>query len=208
MDQTLEVRWFYDGSPPQSVVDWFMALDPQQESEREDLYLVAQDPSLNVKLRAGNIQLKRRRAARTLTAFSDRVQGYREPWQKWSFPLTDGAPDPTSDDPSGLWRPVVKVRAQRAYSPKEQRALLASPEEPNPATGFVELTRVRSESHQAWTICIEAEGRMAALPGTLRQLGRYVFHQDHPPALDAQHSYGYARWLTRVYPRAAATDSA
>ena len=199
MDYTLEVRWFYDGPPPEAVVDWFMTLDPQEQSSRQDLYLISRDPSLNVKLRESKIQLKRRSDEATLTTFCDGVRGYREPWQKWSFPLTDDAPDLFSDDPSGLWMPVKKHRYQREYEPDEQRTLLTTLEEPDPADALIELTRVTSGEHEAWTICMEAEGHAEALSGTLRQMGRYVFHQGTPPTLAPRDSFGYVQWLARTY---------
>lgn len=199
MDQTLEVRWFYDGTPLSSVVDWFMDLDPDRESNRKDLYLISNDPSLNVKLREEKIQLKRRSGGRSHSQFHDQVQGHREFWQKWSFPLTDDSPDLFTDDPSGLWLPVTKSRRQRKYEPDEQRMLLDTLDEPDPADALVELTQVTSGPHTAWTICMEAEGRAEALPGTLRQMGRYVFNQGTPPTLDPSHSHGYVRWLEMVY---------
>jgi hypothetical protein len=203
MDQTLEVRWFYDGMPPDAVVSWFESLNPHQQSEREDLYLISNDPSLNVKLREGKIQLKRHSGGRTRTAFSSAVRGVREYWQKWSFPLTADAPDLFTDDPSGLWMPVTKSRMQRVYEPDEQRALLDTLDEPNPAKALVELTRVTQGEHTAWTICMEAEGQAEALEGTLRQMGCYVFNQDTPPDLAPAHSFGYVRWLERLEAHAA-----
>ena len=199
MDQTLEVRWFYDGTPPDAVVAWFKGLNPQQQSEREDLYLISDDPFLNVKLREGKIQLKRNSGDRTRTAFNDGVRGIREYWQKWSFPLTDDAPDLFTDDPSGLWMPVTKSRLRREYEPDEQHTLLDTLDEPEPAEALVELTRVTHGEHTAWTICMEAEGRAEALDGTLRQMGRYVFSQGTPPDLVPAHSFGYVRWLERLY---------
>lgn len=199
MDQTLEVRWFYDGPPPASVRDWIAAFDPDEPSEREDLYLISDDPSLNVKLREGKVQLKRRSGARPLVAFADAVRGYREFWQKWSFPLTDDAPNLFTDDPSGLWLPVTKTRRQRTFTPDAQRALLDTLDEPDPAEASVELTRVTHSDHVAWTVCMEAEGRAEALAGTLRQMGRYVFGQGTPPELAPEHSTGYVGWLERVH---------
>lgn len=208
MDQTLEVRWFYEGTPPASVVDWFMTFDPEKQSDREDLYLISNDPSLNVKLREEKIQLKRRSGDRVSTHFHDRVSGHREFWQKWSFPLTDDSPDLFTDDPSGLWLPVTKSRYQREYEPDEQRALLDTLDEPDPADALVELTQVTSGPHTAWTICMEAEGRAEALPGTLRQMGHYVFNQGTPPALDPSYSHGYVRWLEHVHANGAAAVEA
>ncbi len=198
MDQTLEVRWFYDGLPPDDVVKWFTSLNPGQQPEREDLYLISGDPSLNVKLRKGRIQLKRRSGNRTETAFSKDVQGIREYWQKWSFPLTNNAPDVFHDDPSDLWLSVVKSRLQRTYKPDAQRSLLDALDEPDPAHALVELTRVTHGEHTAWTVCMEAEGPMHALPGTLRQMGRYLFCQGFPFPLAPSHSFGYVRWLERI----------
>lgn len=209
MDHTLEVRWFYDGSAPNAVVQWFLDLAPEKQSDRTDLYLLSDDPSLNVKLREGKIQLKRHSGSRSRIQFHDGVAGYREYWQKWSFPLTDEAPDLFDEDPSGLWRPVEKARYQREFDADAQRALLdGALEETAPATALVELTRVTSGPHSAWTICMEAEGDADALPGTLRQMGRYVFQQGTPPALIPSHSHGYVRWLERCYGEAPASAAA
>lgn len=202
MDQTLEVRWFYDGPPPNAVVDWFMGFDPETQPEREDLYLISDDPSLNVKLREGNIQLKRRSGDRSVIAFHEQVEGYRESWQKWSFPLSDEAPNLWADDPSGLWLPVEKSRYQREYGPDEQRRLLATRDEEQPATALIELTAIAFGSHEAWTICMEAEGDAETLPGTLRQMGRYIFEQATPPILIPSRSFGYVRWLEHVHQKA------
>jgi len=208
MDQTLEVRWFYDGPAPDDVVEWFTSLNPGQQREWEDVYLISDDPALNVKLRGGKIQLKRRSGDQTVTTFSEGVQGVREYWQKWSFPLTDSAPDLFHDDSSAasdLWLSVVKSRLQRKYTPDEQHALLDTLDEADPAHALVELTRVSHGEHAAWTLCMEAEGPMQALPGTLRQMGRYVFRTGFPPTLTPSHSFGYVRWLERI---AASDDDA
>ena len=36
MDDTLEVRWFLDGSPPDAVVDWIRSLGAEADSARTD----------------------------------------------------------------------------------------------------------------------------------------------------------------------------
>jgi hypothetical protein len=199
MDQTLEVRWFCDGSLPESVVDWFMGFDPEKQPDREDLYLISDDPSLNVKLRGGHVQLKRRSGDQPAIRFCERVEGRREYWQKWSFPLTDDAPHPFADDPLGVWLPVEKSRYQREYGPGAQRRLFTALDEEHPAMALVELTQVVSGPHEAWTICVEAKGDLETLPGTLRQVGRYIFGQGTPPALGLPPSYGYVRWLEHIY---------
>jgi len=195
MDDTLEVRWFLDGPPPDAVVDWIRSLGAEADSARTDLYLVSNDPAMNVKLREGKVQTKHRIGDRTPIQFADEVEGIQERWVKWSFPTVEQHHDLFEDDPTGLWVPVHKERLRLELSPTEQSDLLSRLIEPDPAEAKIELTEVRSQGVQTWTICMEAEGQPDALPGTLQQMGNYLFAQGTPPALTAADSYGYAQWI-------------
>jgi hypothetical protein len=195
MDDTLEVRWFVDGAPPDPVVDWIHSLGAEAESTRTDLYLVSDDPGMNVKLREGKVQTKHRMGDRTPITFADAVHGVQERWVKWSFPTVEQHHDLFNDDPTGLWVPVNKERIRLEIDPDEQAEVLDHMIESNPAEAKIELTEIRAEGQQAWTICMEAEGRPKALPGTLQQMGNYLFGQGTPPSLSKDDSYGYARWI-------------
>ena len=195
MDDTLEVRWFVEGTPPSHVVDWVESIGADAETTRTDLYLVSDDPAMNVKLREGKIQTKHRIGDRTTIQFADAVQGVQERWVKWSFPTEEQHHDLFEDDPTGLWVPVHKERLRIEIEPGAQKDLLDNLIESDPAEAKMELTRVRTDSYAAWTICMEAEGKPAALPGTLQQMGNYIFSQGAPPELRADHSFGYARWI-------------
>jgi len=195
MDDTLEVRWFVNGSPSDDVVDWIQSLGAEAESARTDLYLVSDDPAMNVKLREGRVQTKHRIGDRTPISFADSVDGVQERWVKWSFPTAEQHHDLFDDDPTGLWVPVHKERLRLKLSPDEQATLLPRLIESDPAEAKLELTKVRSQDHEAWTVCMEAEGRPDALPGTLQQTGTYLFEQEPPPTFSADHSFGYARWI-------------
>lgn len=195
MDDTLEVRWFVNGSPPDEVVDWMESLGAEAESARTDLYLVSDDPGMNVKLREGKVQTKHRIGDRTPISFADSVDGTQERWVKWSFPTAEQHHDLFDDDPTGLWVPVHKERIRLELSADEQDDLLPRLIESDPVVAKIELTEVRSGDHEAWTICMEAEGRPDALPGTLQQTGNHLFSQGSPPPLSADHSFGYARWI-------------
>ncbi len=194
MEHTLEIRWFMPGAPPASVVDWITALGAGEESTRTDLYLVSNDPAMNVKLREGQIQTKHRLAEPALMDLGDRVQGIRERWVKWNFP-TKTPTDALDNDPTDLWHPVHKERFKLTMNPDEQATLLEDEEAASPADAAIELTVVQLRGRKAWTICVEAEGEPHALSGTLTTMGRYFFAQGQPPALDADRSYGYAQWL-------------
>lgn len=195
MDDTLEVRWFVEGPPPSKVVDWIRSLGAEAESARTDLYLVSDDPAMNVKLREGKVQTKHRIGDRTSISFAENVEGIQERWVKWSFPTVEQHHDLFEADPTGLWVPVHKERLRLELSPKEQASLCSPMIEPNPVQAKIELTKVRSSDQEGWTICMEAEGRPDALPGTLQQTGNQLFGKKHPPTLSSDHSFGYARWI-------------
>ncbi|MFP4228693.1 MAG: hypothetical protein ACLFTE_07690 [Salinivenus sp.] len=195
MVDTLEVRWFIDGPPPPDVTNWIQALGATPESTRTDLYLVSEDPAMNVKLREGQVETKHRIGDRHHIQFGDTHTGVQERWVKWSFPTVEQHHDLFDDDPTGLWVPVHKERLQRSILPHEQSDLLDHLIESNPATAEIELTTVRSGGHQAWTICVEASGDPKALPGTVQQIGNHLFSQGTPPSLSSNHSFGYARWI-------------
>jgi hypothetical protein len=208
MDDTLEVRWFVDGAPPSSVVDWIEALGAEAETARTDLYLVSNDPAMNVKLREGKVQTKHRIGDRMLVSFADAVEGIQERWVKWSFPTVEQHHDLFEDDPTGLWVPVHKERIRLEVDADEQRMLLDHMIEPDPAEAKIELTQVRAEGQEAWTICAEAEGRPEALPGTLQQMGNYFFGEGTPPDLESAASFGYARWIQTLQPSPTETPPA
>lgn len=198
MDDTLEVRWFVDGSPPAEVRDWIHSLGATAESARTDLYLVSDDPAMNVKLREGKIQTKHRIGDSTPISFADNVEGIQERWVKWTFPTVEQRHDLFEDDPTGLWVPVHKERRRLKISPEKQEAALPRLIEKEPAEAKIELTLVRSRDEEAWTICMEAEGRPEALPGTLQQTGNNLFQNGAPVDLSTDQSYGYASWIQRM----------
>lgn len=195
MDNTLEVRWFDKGSPPQEVANWIRSLGAEAETTRTDLYLVCDDPAMNIKLREGKVQTKHRIGDRTPIQFTDTVQGIQERWVKWSFPTVEQHHDLFDADPTGLWVPVHKERLRRVIGPEEQKTLLDRLIEPDPASAKLELTTVRTNGDEAWTICMEAAGRPESLPGTLQQMGTFLFDRSASPALVRNNSFGYARWI-------------
>jgi len=206
MDDTLEVRWFVHGPPPPAVVDWIRSLGAEAETTRTDLYLVSEDPGMNVKLREGKVQTKHRMGDRPPISFGDTVNGIQERWVKWSFPTVEQHHDLFEDDPTGLWVPVHKERLRLEVEPDEQADLLDHMIEADPAEAKIELTEVRAEDHRFWTICMEAEGRPEALPGTLQQMGNHLFSQGTPPELTREASFGYSRWIQTL--RSSFEDSA
>lgn len=197
MDHTLEIRWFVPGAPPASVIDWITDLGAQDDSTRTDLYLVSDDPAMNVKLREGKVQTKYRMTDPVPVTIDDTAQGQMERWVKWSFPTKD-TPAPRVDDPTALWHPVHKERLQLELGPSAQAARLGTDPPSTDADAAIELTVVESRGTKAWSICVEAEGAPHALDPTLSALAPHWFEQGAPPDLPADRSFGYASWLASI----------
>ncbi len=90
MDRTAEVRWFFEGQPPNPLVDWFESLGVEPQ-ERADLYLCPLDTDvLGVKLRSGgdHLELKLRERDQQTSKFPGGAVGNVEQWRKWSFEMT------------------------------------------------------------------------------------------------------------------------
>lgn len=193
MDHTLEVRWFYPGRPPASLLDWISDLGAEKESTRTDLYLVSDDPAMNVKLREGKVQTKHRLDAPSTIQFGSDVRGSRERWVKWSFAL-NGSHDLLDEDPTGLWVPVHKERLQLSLDADDQRDRIDDWNGFEPEEAALELTTVSARGETAWTICVESEGNPDGLVDTLRQAGDHLM-QEIPRSMDADRSFGYAQWI-------------
>ena len=203
IEQTLEVRWFYEGPPPDRGVAWIRSLGATPESPRTDLYLRSEDPGLNVKYREGKLQTKRRTGAPRLMTISEDVSGHREPWIKWSFPMNGQASDLQEESASGLWLPVRKKRLKVELTPSEQLRRLRQSDarigQPDPVHACAELTVVESNGTTAWSVNIEAEGDPSRQASTLAQIAPSMFADAAAPALGPDQSYGYTAWLQQLH---------
>jgi len=203
IEQTLEVRWFRDGIPPDPAIAWIRSLGATPESPRTDLYLRSEDPGLNVKYREGKLQMKRRTGAPRLMTISENVSGHREPWIKWSFPMNGQASDLQEESASGLWLPVRKKRLKVELSPSEQLRRLRQRDarigQPDPVRACAELTVVESNGTTAWSVNIEAEGDPSRQASTLAQIAPSMFADAAAPTLGPDQSYGYAAWLQQLH---------
>lgn len=196
MTHTLELRWFFELPCPPAVRDAFEALGAVETTQQRDLYLPADDPALNLKLRNGQVQIKRRLAGPFALAVGPEAAGCAEHWGKWSLSTTADPPSVADNDSTGLWCPVHKTRHQWSMSPSTQADQLSGhglPTAPSAALN-AELTTVAAGDARAWTLCLEAEGPVPALSDTLRTAAPLLFRR-LPLALSTEDSYGYARWL-------------
>jgi hypothetical protein len=191
----LEVRWFGDGAPPESLREWFDglgAVGAADATTRTDLYLAPSDAALNLKLRDegdGFVEVKRRLGAPVSRTFEDGVDGHVEQWYKWSFSL-DRRSALRAHDSTGLWVPVEKSRLLHTLDGDDAPASGAAG-----PTAHVELTEVTTPTAHAWTVGVEVSGPADDLEPTFDAAVAAAFAEACPTALTEARSVGYAAWL-------------
>ena len=197
MTLTLEARWFGSSPLPEALSAWFDELGPVRTSEQTDLYLPAEDPSFNLKLRDNHLQIKRRLEGPFRTSLGPTAVGRCEQWVKWSFDVEE-TPLVWEEDPTELWVQVNKTRHQITLSPEEQSALTTELPTVPPASIEAELTTLGAGGERAWTLCLEAEGPVGSLVETLMTAAPLLLDDRLPISLSAEHSFGYVRWLQQL----------
>ena len=197
---SLEVRWILPGQLDRAVAGWFSGSQPGPEPEsREDAYLL--DPGLgglSVKVRASRaLDVKVFLGSPGILDLPGRARGRMQYWRKWSFPFSP--PSPENIDPGG-WRRVRKQRRVIWFaSAGEQTAparAVPGPGAPR-ARCAVELTEVRFQHQDWWSLGLEATGPAESLRHGLEATAALVFTQALPGGVDLRidDSTSYADWL-------------
>jgi hypothetical protein len=197
MTLTLEVRWFGSSPLPDVLREWFSALGTVRTAEQTDLYLPAEDPAFNLKLRDDQLQIKRRLAGPFRTSLGPNAAGRCEEWVKWSFQLEEVA-SLWDEDPTSLWMPVEKTRHQLTIPPETQSSLTSDLPTSPPASIEAELTTLEADHKSAWTLCIEADGPARSLVKTLTTAAPLLLDDRLPISLSSDQSFGYIRWLQQL----------
>ena len=182
---TIELRWFYRGTLPPQIKDWFSAdvLDAPLEKpeDREDFYLQIPDcESLGIKLRQEQLEIKWRQAELGVLQFGENLAGKAEKWVKFSF--EQSAAESAISEDSDLkyhWVSVNKKRLQRQY----------------PSCN-VELTELLLQGHAWWSLAFEALSEEANLEANLQATAKLVFETNRGLKLQIQDSYAYPHWLS------------
>lgn len=197
---TLEVRWFYPGPPLDQVVDWLEARAclPAAEPPRRDHYLrLGGQPSLGIKLRQGNVEVKTRLEDPRALEVGPGAVGRVARWRKWSFPLAQQAgPLERLLVPAPAWIAVDKERRiQRYRLAPGLRAASVPPEAPAEAGCEFELSRVQVQGEEWWSVSFEAFGSGPMLEQALLAVAAKVLGRGWPISLEVEHSFGYPAWL-------------
>ena len=193
--RSLEVRWICPGQLTAAVAGWFGRF-PAWTEAREDIYLL--DPQLrglSVKVRGGGgLEVKAYRGSQGVLDLAGRVRGRMESWQKWSFPRSPLSPD--SGGPAG-WMPVCKRRRIGRLPLASGQVVTRGPRPGQQPRCEVELTEVRIQSQDWWTLGFEATGPADLLRSTLEATAALVFAQPLPEGVELgpDECRSYAEWL-------------
>lgn len=206
MFPTAEVRWFYRGSVPGSVLTWFLTGLPQPEEQppRADWYLqLANGDALGIKLREGRIEFKQRLHQYGILRLAAGVDGRIEGWRKWSFLLAEAEDLPVF---AGLepryWTRVRKERRLKRFSITVDRQV-----EPVPVGSLLsdgcnaELAHISAAGGQWWSLAFEAFGHEPDLIEILVGVASFALERGETPTLRAQDSFGYPKWLQTIRER-------
>ena len=192
---SLEVRWIFPGQLDTAVTGWFRRFPTWVES-REDTYLLCpQSHGLSVKIRGGEVlEVKAYRGSPGSLDVAGRARGRMESWLKWA-----AAHDPSGKhghDPA-CWRPVGKTRRIARFALASGRVVAGAPEAGRGPRCHLELTEIRMQGQDWWSLAFEAAGPAHLLRSVLELTAGLVFAQalpgDMQPGPDESRSY--AEWL-------------
>ncbi|MBU8900929.1 hypothetical protein KRR26_35565 [Corallococcus sp. M34] len=198
---SLEVRWFFDGSHPAASVvrDWFGS--SSMEERRVDYYLATNRGDIGFKARVVErqpVKVETKYLLGSLGAvhLSTGVVGNLERWRKLSLALDDSL---LKRD--GVWLAIQKERRLRkfAFEDGTTREVLKSA---RPVAGCgVELTRIccqlseQSSPIDGWTLGLEAFGPESTLLAALQGGAREAFAVCPQIALGKECSASYPEWV-------------
>lgn len=192
---SLEVRWIMPSRPDTAVAAWFGASASYVES-REDTYLLSPDlGALSVKIRAGRaLEVKVFLGSPGILDLQGCARGRLQYWQKWSFPFRSFGQDIRAADG---WRRVRKQRRTIRFSLTGGRIVAHDQGLADQARCAVELTELRSQHRDWWSVGLEATGPTRSLRAGLEATAALVLAQALPDGLELRmaDSASYADWL-------------
>ncbi len=209
---TLELRWFFEGSVPADVDEWFSqdprlgeSLSQRDGRERTDLYLVPEGTdAVGVKLRDGRLEIKLRVAAENFVGVDGDLTGRAEMWKKWEWDYSDSLKEQVflafaDQELGGLRRQVYKNRRRRKFAVSNDGEVVPKPDTTHVQVGcLLELTKVIAGEKESWSLAFDAFGGSDGSRGTLRRCVVFVF-KDYPGSMpEATASYSYPSFLRRL----------
>ena len=204
MHRTAELRWFHKEEAPEAYRQWFKNESPRQ---RTDHYYRRSGERLGIKLRDGKLlEHKPVTSREELHLLLRTIAGNIQTFEKWSFPVAEGAEGYISDALSqpDTWQAVHKTRRIQQYALQPDGSIQRHTGDGRPAEGCeIELALIKIEEDEWYSIGMEAYSDKDREEFVLRQVATWLFTEQGFPTecggIDA--SKGYANWLYEEYTR-------
>lgn len=207
MQVSAEIRWFWKGSAPDGLEEWFCGVDAHPyragggPPPRIDKYLYEPGQvELGLKMRGNNplgIEVKGMISESVGDLSAEPFSGPIEIWTKWTARTLEFGSKPLIETEKTRW---LRKFGTAGGAPLEievdaQEKLAAGG--PLPERGCnVELTHIKlpQKSESWWSLGFEAFGTLASIEGDLRAVAA-VLASRRPPKLSRYILSGYPRWL-------------
>lgn len=196
---TSEVRWFAEGLPPHTVVEWFTCggLAGTLE-ERCDTYQLHRLHDIGVKRRSRtSLEVKVRRGIGDPLAVAPGLVAPFEEWRKWS----PGVGDPMSPSADTPWIDVEKTVLTRTVS-ADHEVVGPAPHVDDTLSGCdVEIAAVTVAGVEAWSFAFEAFGPKPDRSRAVRSAWEMLISTSGAPeelSASFTSSGGYPEWLARI----------
>lgn len=198
IDETTELRWFFDGPLPAAIRTWFVSMGRLGLTEhRIDTYRLDDQVDVGVKRRFGSmLELKRRREPPRSFTISNGSHGQMERWTRWS--PADAYVEQYEDE---RWVDVEKDLAKRRFDAHGQEVSISETTRDSVVRGCdVEIVDITLDGRPSWSVAFSAFGPFGAHPNLLRFAGLALFgdgNDSWKKQLDSGLSCGYPEWLIR-----------
>lgn len=199
IDETTELRWFFDGPLPTEVRRWFASTDVAGHTEhRVDSYRVDDQVGVGVKRRFGSVlELKSRHDSPRSFALPHGSHGQLERWTRWS-----PADSIVELQEHTQWIDVEKDIVKRRFDASGQEVSISQTTRLSVGRGCdAEIVEISLEDRPAWGVAFTAFGPLDAHPDLLRTAAVALFgdaDDEWKERLDSGLSCGYPEWLVRT----------
>lgn len=205
MYPTVEVRWFYKGQIPNSVMESYLRFEGKLEVQppRFDIYLLLKkSDDLGIKLREGMLEIKQRTQRYGVHHFNPHAAGFIEAWRKWSFELAQFPHNLAGiAKRSEGWANVYKQRWLRCYQVTQENEVTYLPTGEKAENGCEwELSSVQVEGFESswWSMAFEAYGDEHTLNDTLLRSATKITLELVGWDYHFEDSLSYPAWLGMV----------
>lgn len=201
MTNSAEIRWFFQGIINNNILLYFKdkRIIFSEEPPRTDWYLKNNDNFTSIKLRNGNLEIKKFTGNVEGFQINQQINGNAGKWVKFVF--NSGSGDDEGDIVSGNHPDWIRVDKQRSVVRFEQNGneLIITEDRRPREVILLEICFVKVLNMDFWTVAIEASGNESNSGRLLESGAKHIF----PDAtgiefLKTDHSFSYPELLSKL----------